>query len=399
MSTVDSQPSRSADEAIKLSDYPQMKERRVQILPFKELLVVSIEQAVAAPYASRLFAEGGARVIKIERPEGDFARAYDTVVLGDSAFFVWLNAGKESIELDLRAEQDKALVESMLAGADVFIQNLKPGAVDRLGFGWEAAQKINPRLVMCSISGYGSSGDYAEMKAYDALIQAESGLCSVTGAPQTPSRVGISVCDIAAGLTAYGEILKALLQRHHTNTGDHVQVPLFEVMAEWMAVPMAYYKYGGRVLTGTGMHHELIAPYGAFATKNGQIFVAVQNDREWVQLCTKVLQREDLVRHKLFANNQLRIRNVDALRAELESIFTQHESLELARMLHSHGIANGRVNTVDMVWEHPQLRTKTIESDGKRSTWVRRVGDDGSIVRKVPTKGEHTDALRREFSD
>ena len=370
----------------------------MQKLPFKDLLVVSLEQAVAAPYASSLLAEGGARVIKIERTEGDFARDYDSVVLGESAYFVWLNAGKESIQLDLRIERDKALLVSMLAGADVFIQNLKPGAAERLGFGWHANHEINPRLVMCSISGYGSTGDYAHMKAYDALIQAESGLCSVTGPPHTPSRVGISVCDIAAGLTAYGEILKALLQRHQSDSGDHVQVPLFEVMAEWMSVPMAYCKYGGRVLTGTGIDHAQIAPYGAFATKDGQIFVAVQNDREWVELCTEVLQRKDLVRHELFSDNQQRVRNIDALRTELEAVFTRYESLELARMLHAHGIANGRINTVDKVWEHPQLRTKTIESGGNRSTWVRRVGDDGSIVRKVPALGEHSDALRREFS-
>lgn len=370
----------------------------MQKLPFKDLLVVSLEQAVAAPYASCLLAEGGARVIKIERAEGDFARDYDTVVLGESAYFVWLNAGKESIQLDLRTERDKALLVSMLAGADVFIQNLKPGAAERLGFGWQVNHEINPRLIMCSISGYGSTGDYAQMKAYDALIQAESGLCSVTGPPHTPSRVGISVCDIAAGLTAYSEILKALLQRHQSDSGDHVQVPLFEVMAEWMSVPMAYYKYGGRVLTGTGIDHAQIAPYGAFATKDGQIFVAVQNDREWVELCTEVLQREDLVRHELFSDNQQRVRNIDALRTELEAVFTRYESLELARTLHAHGIANGRINTVDKVWEHPQLRTKTIESGGNRSTWVRRVGDDGSIVRKVPALGEHSDALRREFS-
>jgi len=376
----------------------KVKERPVQKLPFKDLLVVSLEQAVAAPYASSLLAEGGARVIKIERTEGDFARDYDSVVLGESAYFVWLNAGKESIQLDLRIERDKALLVSMLAGADVFIQNLKPGAAERLGFGWHANHEINPRLIMCSISGYGSTGDYAHMKAYDALIQAESGLCSVTGPPHTPSRVGISVCDIAAGLTAYGEILKALLQRHQSNTGDHVQVPLFEVMAEWMSVPMAYCKYGGHVLTGTGIDHAQIAPYGAFATRDGEIFIAVQNDREWVELCTEVLQREDLVRHELFSDNQQRVRNIDALRTELEAVFTRYESLELARILHAHGIANGRINTVDKVWEHPQLRTKTIESGGNRSTWARRVGDDGSIVRKVPALGEHSDALRREFS-
>ncbi len=359
-------------------------------------LVVSLEQAVAAPYASRLLAEGGARVIKIERDEGDFARHYDSVVHGESAYFVWLNSGKESIVLDVKRAEDLALMRAMLCRADVFIQNLRPGAVDRLGLGYEAVSALNPRLVMCSISGYGLTGEHADMKAYDFLVQAETGLCSVTGTPQLPARCGISVCDISTGLTAYGEILRALLDRTVTGRGQHLDISLFDVMSEWMSVPLVYYKYAGKLLRGTGLDHAQIAPYGAYDTADGIIVIAVQNHREWLDLC-KLVGRPELASDRRFKNNELRVEHRAALKVELELFFKRYTRVELARILEEGNIAYGRINTVRDVWEHPQLKTKDVESQGQCSTFARRVCDSGDAPRHVPTLGEHTAAIRQEF--
>jgi crotonobetainyl-CoA:carnitine CoA-transferase CaiB-like acyl-CoA transferase len=359
-------------------------------------LVVSLEQAVAAPYCARLLAEAGARIIKIERDEGDFARHYDTVVNGESAFFVWLNAGKESVVLDAKAPADLALLRRMIAKADVFVQNLRPGAVDRLGLGWDAVSALNPGLVMCSISGYGSSGELAEMKAYDFLVQAEAGLVSVTGTPGQPTRCGISVCDISTGLTAYGEILRALLERAKTGRGQHVDVSLFDVMSEWMSVPLAYYRYGNRRLTGTGLDHTQIAPYGAHQTADGLIIIAVQNHREWLGLC-KVIGRPELADDERFRTNPLRVANRPALTAEIEKFFTRYTRVELSALLEAGEIAYGRINYVDDVWRHPALKTKEVLSGTNAATFVRRVCDAATAPRRVPALGEHTDALRREF--
>ena len=359
-------------------------------------LVVSLEQAVAAPYCARLLAEAGARVIKIERDDGDFARHYDSVVNGESAYFVWLNNGKESLILDVKQEDDIRLLRNMIAKADVFIQNLRPGAVDRLGLGWDSVHALNPQVVMCSISGYGDAGEIAEMKAYDFLVQAESGLTSVTGSTTEPARVGVSVCDISTGLTAYSEILRALLERNHTKRGQHVEVSLFDVMSEWMAVPLAYYKYAGKRLGGTGLDHAQIAPYGAHRTKDGLIIIAVQNQREWVNLC-KTMGRPELADDERFNTIPKRVQNRVALTAEIEAFFTRYTRLELAAILDKGDIAYGRINYVDDVWQHPALKTKEIESRGQRSVFVRRVCDDGSVTRKVPELGEHTAALKAEF--
>lgn len=359
-------------------------------------LVVSLEQAVAAPYCARLLAEAGARIIKIERDEGDFARHYDTVVNGESAFFVWLNAGKESIVIDAKRDEDLQLMKRMIAKADVFIQNLRPGAVDRLGLGWDAVSALNPRLVMCSISGYGSTGELAEMKAYDFLVQAEAGLVSVTGTPDQPTRCGISVCDISTGLTAYGEILRALLERGNTGRGQHVDVSLFDVMSEWMSVPLAYYKYGNRRLTGTGLDHSQIAPYGAHQTKDGLIIIAVQNHREWINLC-KVIGRPELADDERFRTNPLRVANRPALTAEIERFFTQHTRVELAKLLEAGEIAYGRINYVEDVWKHPALKTKEVVSGEHSATFVRRVCDDAQAPRRVPALDEHGSAIKAEF--
>lgn len=363
------------------------------------ILVVSLEQAVAAPYASRLLADAGARVIKVERDEGDFARHYDHIVDGESAYFVWLNGGKESIVLDVKDKADQQLLERLLARADVFIQNLRPGAVERLGLDYERVSQINPRLIMCSISGYGNGGAKAEMKAYDFLVQAESGLCSITGTPNAPARCGISVCDISTGLTAYGEIMRALFEREHSGKGMLIEVSLFEVMAEWMTVPLLYYKYGNKLLSGTGLDHTQIAPYGAHDTKDGLIIIAVQNQREWENLCGKVVGRPELATDERFNTNMLRVANREALKVELERFFTQFTRAELAIRLERGGIAYGSINRVDDVWQHPQLRTREVLSKSEPAILVRRVCDAATSPRVVPALGQHSTSIRQEFMD
>ena len=362
------------------------------------LLVVSLEQAVAAPYCSRLLAEGGARVIKLERLEGDFARAYDDVINGESGYFVWLNAGKESLAVDLKREGDRTLLTTILQRADVFIQNLRPGAVDRLGFGYLAVKALNPRLVMCSISGYGLTGPYAGMKAYDALIQAESGLCSVTGPPGHPSKVGASICDISTGLTAYGEILKALIRRARDERGAHVEVSLFEVTSEWLAVPLATYEYGGKLLGGTGMDHAQIAPYGAFETLDGPIFIVVQNQREWMQLCTEILGRPALTEDLRYKTNMSRVENKNSLRGEIEACFTQFNRAEMAVRLEKAGIACGNINDISDLQHHPALVKKEVVSSGKPISLVRRAGDEAPQPARVPALDEHGASIRAEFA-
>lgn len=362
------------------------------------MLVVALEQAVAAPYASRLLAEGGARVVKIEREEGDFARDYDQTIEGESAYFVWLNAGKESIVLDVKKAGDMAVLMNMLARADVFLQNLRPGACARLGLDYESLSAANPGLVMCSISGYGEGGALSELKAYDFLVQAESGLCAVTGTQDWPARVGVSVCDISTGLTAYSEILRALLERSGSGRGRHVEVSLFDVMAEWMGVPLAYAKYAGKVLTGTGLHHTQIAPYGAHETADGLIIIAIQNQREWFKLCELVLGNAALATDPRFKTNVDRVANREALIAEIETVFKRHPRTELAKLLESADIAYGRINRPDEVWDHPQLKTKQVELNGHLITFTRRPGDDGTVTRSVPKLGAHSEALKREFA-
>ena len=365
---------------------------------FSNILVVSLEQAVAAPYASRLLAEAGARVIKIERPEGDFARAYDTAVNGESAFFVWLNAGKESLVLDVKHPGDKDLLSALIKKADVFIQNIRPGAIERLGFDQATLADLNPRLIVCNISGYGSTGPAADMKAYDFLVQAESGLCSVTGTPNNPMRCGTSICDISTGLTAYSEILRALLDRSVSGRGQVLDVSLFGVMSEWMSVPLALHKYAGKTLTGTGLDHPQIAPYGAYSAQDGLIIIAVQNQREWLQLC-EVIGRPVLATDPRFDTIPHRVENREALKDELEAFFKLHSKVALAEILNRGGIAYGRINNVADVWAHPALKTKEVVSSGNVATFVRRVCDEAQAQRAVPRLGEHSSAIRREFAD
>ncbi len=362
-----------------------------------DTLVVSLEQAVAAPYCTRLLAEAGARVLKVERPGGDFARHYDTIVNGESAYFVWLNSGKESLLLDVKDEEDKRLLSALLAEADVFIQNLRPGAVEKLGLGFDTLCERNPSLVMCSISGYGNQGEYSKMKAYDALIQAESGLCSVTGPPGQPSKVGSSVCDISTGLTAYGEILKALLKRGRDNIGSHVECSLFGVLSEWMAVPLLFYEYGEKLLGGTGMDHPQIAPYGAYQTGDGPIFIVIQNPREWQLLCEKGLERPELTNDPRFSSNEKRVENREELKQCFENIFKKMSRSEISRKLLAAGIACGNINNIADLALHPALQRRTMEVNGKTFSTIRRTGDASRKALAVPEKNEHGDKLREEF--
>jgi itaconate CoA-transferase len=361
------------------------------------LLVISLEQAVAAPYCSRLLRESGARVIKLERPEGDFARKYDDILGGDSAYFVWLNSGKESVTVDLKNKEDVKLLKNLINKADVFIQNLRPGAVERLGFGYETVQKLNPNIVMCSITGYGSKGSYSNMKAYDALIQAETGLCSVTGPPGEPSKVGASIVDIATGLTAYGEILKKLIKRGTRSVGgSHIELSLFEVLSEWLSVPLAYYEYANKLLQGTGMDHGQICPYGSYDTNDGQIFIVVQNHAEWIRLCEQVLDKPALISDPLYDSNMKRVENRAALKLEIEAIFKLSSREQLMSSLLNAGVACGSINTLEDLSQHSALRRKNVSSSGNDFSLIRRVGDS-NLNLEVPSLGAQSNSVRKEF--
>ena len=362
-----------------------------------DLLVVSLEQAVAAPYCSRLLADAGARVIKLERPEGDFARAYDQVMAGESAYFVWLNVGKESIAVDLRRPEDRDLVRRMLGRADVFLQNLRAGAVERLGLGWEDVRALNPGLVMCSITGFGAEGPDAGRKAYDALVQAESGICAITGPPGQPSKVGISICDISSGLTAFGEILKALIARRETGTGRHVECSLFGTMAEWMTVPWAYTTHAGKSVTGRGMDHGQIAPYGDFQAQDGPVFLVVQNDREWRSLCDNVLEEPELARDPRFATNPARVENLGPLKDRVNATLGRMTRDEAMSRLEAAGIACGAINDVRGFADHAALQVKGIDVNGKALSVPARVGDARSRPQSPPVLDEHGTAIRAEF--
>ncbi len=364
-------------------------------------LIVALEQAVAAPYASNLLAEAGARVIKIEREEGDFARNYDHVVKGESAYFVWLNRGKESLCLDVKRADDKALLLLLLKQADVFIQNLKPGAVDKLGLGYTELKTVNPGLVMCSISGYGEHGEYADLKAYDLLVQAESGLTAVTGTEAESARVGVSICDIAAGMAAYSAILRALLARAKHGRGTHIKTSLFGVITDWMNVPLLHQKYGNQAPARLGIKHPSIAPYGAFHVgDSGQIVLSIQNEREWLVFCKEVLQLPQLAHDTLFSSNVNRVKNRNALDELINEQFATSDLEKVCLSLRKADIAYGRLNDLATVLSHPQLREVTVDSPGGEITLVASgVVADGQAVPSLPVPriGEHSAAIRKEF--
>ena len=368
--------------------------------PLEGLVVVALEQAVAAPLCSRKLADAGARVIKLERPEGDFARDYDTLANGQSSYFVWLNRGKESVIVDLGKPADRALFESLIASADVFLQNLKPGVIAKLGYPIATLRQRYPRLICCSISGYSSEGPYASRKAYDLLVQAESGLSSITGGPEAPARVGVSVVDIATGMNAYEGILEALLRRARTGVGGEVQTSLFGSMTEWMSVPLLQ-SGGGKPPRRVGFSHPTVAPYGVFATKDGTpILISIQNDREWVVLATKVLKRPDLAQHPRMATNVARVAN----RAEMDGIiaddFGAQDIDALASALDKAEIAYGRVNDVHGLEAHPHLALTSVETPNGAvrmpvpAAW--HAGEDHRFG-PVPALGADTERVRAEF--
>jgi itaconate CoA-transferase len=364
------------------------------------ILVVSIDQAVAAPYCGSRLADAGARVIKIERPEGDFARGYDRYVNGQSSYFVWLNRGKESICLDLKLADDKRILEAMIAKADVFIQNLAPGSLNRLGLASATLRASHPRLITCDISGYGEDGPYAEMKAYDLLVQAETGLASITGGPEAPARVGVSVCDIAAGMYAHTAVLQALYARTRSGQGRGIKVSLFSGMADWMNVPYLQRTYGGFSQPRTGVNHPTLAPYGRFTCRDGDVLFSVQNEREWRRLCAEVLGEPDLAFLPAFKDTTARLKNRAALDAHINANFISRARAEVSSSLRRADMAFGLINDIDGLIAHPQLKTITYATpDGE----VTVIAPAAAIVgaepryRPVPSTGQHSAALRAEF--
>jgi crotonobetainyl-CoA:carnitine CoA-transferase CaiB-like acyl-CoA transferase len=365
------------------------------------LLVISVEQAVAAPYAASRLADAGARVIKIEREEGDFARRYDRAVDGESAYFVWLNRGKESVVLDLKDASDQALLAAMIAKADVFIQNLAPGALARIGFDPEVLRQRHPRLITCSISGYGEEGPWKDLKAYDLLVQAEAGLAEVTGDGDMRARVGVSVCDIAAGMTAFQAILQALIGRSITGEGRHIAVSLFHALADWMNVPYLQYAYGGIYPPRSGLNHPTIAPYGAYPCGDGKaILFSIQNEREWASLCDNVLGDASVATDARFVSNVLRVQNRGALDAIILAAFAKVPREAIVERLEQAKVAYGRVSSLDDLKDHPQNRHIEVETPaGRKRMLAPGALHDGEIPHfgPVPALGQHTAAVRAEF--
>ena len=334
--------------------------------PLDGIVVVALEQAVAAPWCSSRLADAGARVIKIERPEGDFARGYDTAVHGESSYFVWINRGKESVALDLRQEADKARLRELVAAADVFIQNLAPGACTRLGFGSAMLREQHPRLITCDISGYGESGPLHQLKAYDLLVQAESGLVDVSGAPGPWGRIGVSICDISAGMNALIGVQQALLQRERTGRGSGVKVSLFDSAAELMAVPYLQARYGAGAPERVGLKHPSIAPYGAFTCSEGrEVVLSIQNEREWLSFCTVVLGDESIATDPRFVGNRARTQNREVLDATVQAVFGELTYAEAVDRLTEAQTAYGAINSVHDLISHPQLRTREMMVGGR----------------------------------
>ena len=332
------------------------------LAPLSGKLVVALEQAVAAPFCSSRLADAGARVIKIERKgAGDFARAYDTAANGESAYFTWLNRGKESVALDIKADEDREILLRILENADVFIQNLLPGALAKLGLDSTSLRKRFPRLVTCDITGYGEDGPMRNAKAYDLLVQCESGLASVTGTPDGPGRVGVSVCDIATGMTAHAGICEALVGRDRTGKGSGVSVAMFDVMADWMSVPLLYHDYLGKPTPRVGLNHTVICPYGAYQCKDGQLVViTVQHNGEWQRFCEHILGDAALATDPRFHDNTSRIENKPALEELIKAVFASHDRTEMLKRLDAAGIASGAVNDVASLSDHPQLDRSVI---------------------------------------
>jgi crotonobetainyl-CoA:carnitine CoA-transferase CaiB-like acyl-CoA transferase len=375
------------------------------LLPLSGVRVVALEQAVAAPFCSRQLADLGAEVIKVERPDGgDFARAYDDALYGLSAYFAWLNRGKRSIVCDLRQSADHDVFAQLLARADVFVHNLAPGNVERLGFGYDELSNRHPRLIWCGISGYGPDGPYRARKAYDMLVQAESGVVSVTGAPEAPAKVGISIADIGAGLYAYSSVLAALINRDRTGRGERIDISMLECLVEWMMPPIYVWQGSGKAPARTGFRHNMVVPYGAYACADGVVIFSIQNEREWRRFCEQVLEMSALADDERFATNANRVRNRAELERLIEDRFGKFSRDDLLRLLDQADIASGALNDVAGVAGHPQLAA--------RRRWVDVTSPVGMIpallpphnlqhaparMSAVPALGEHTDEILAEL--
>lgn len=370
--------------------------------PLDGVLVVSLEQAVAAPLATCRLADAGARVIKLERANGDFARAYDTAANGQSAYFAWLNRGKESLTVDIKDEADRELVLRILAKADVFVQNLAVGAAARSGLGSDELRARFPHLITCDISGYGETGPYADMKAYDLLVQAEAGLVSVNGTPGPYGRVGISVCDTSTGLSAALGINEALVKRQRTGVGSAIKLSLFDVMADLMAVPLLHHDYLGAGPERIGLAHPSITPYGGFVTGDGvTLVISVQNDREWASLATEVMERPELVDDPHYATNPARLERREVVDGMVQEFFSRHTRSEMEDKLRRARIAYGAVNDVTGLSVHPHLRRLTVESETGDVEVPAHPNAAAQQPRtpRLPRIGEHNERIRQEFSE
>jgi len=373
--------------------------------PLEGIFVVSLEQAVAAPFASRQLADLGARVIKVERPGvGDFARGYDKAVKGMSSAFIWLNRSKESLALDLKHEEAPTIISRLLERADVFIQNLAPGAAERLGLSGQALLEQYPRLIVCNISGYGSGGPYSAKKAYDLLIQCETGLVSITGTPDTPCKVSISIADIATGMYAYSGILTALYNRQRTDRGTAFEVSMLEALGEWMITPGYSAAYGDGPPPRSGASHAAIYPYGPFETGDGKtVFFGIQNEREWTNFCTVVLGQPHLAKDPRFGSNTQRLSNASELQPIIENLFHQLNAEEILSRLDQGQIANARLNSAKEFWDHPQLqareRWREIDSPvGHIQSMLPPVTMEGTPrMDPVPALGQHTRQILMEL--
>ena len=372
--------------------------------PLEGITVVAVEQAVAAPLCTSRLVDAGARVIKVERASGDFARGYDRAAHGDSSYFAWVNHGKESIVLDIKSPDDAALLHRLIAGADVFVQNLAPRALGRAGFGSDELREANPRLITCDISGYGESPEVADKKAYDLLVQAESGLVGISGGPGELGRIGVSICDIGTGITAYTGILEALIARNNSGAGSGVKVSLFDVAAEWMTVPFAQHVHGDGGPERVGLRHPTIAPYGAFETSDRSLtLISIQNEREWGRLCGEVLGQAELAADPRFASNNARVVNRDQLEDELSSQIATMTRETFQQRLLSATLAFGTVSSLDDLVADPALRRRSVISSPGTPVDLPAHPLQMTISERnqqpvVPKLGEHSDQIRKEFS-
>jgi len=375
-------------------------------MPLSGLRVVALEQAVAGPFCSRQLADLGADVVKIERPDGgDSARAYDGALNGVSAYFAWLNRGKKSVVLDLKDSGDHALCSALIDRADVVVSNLAPGAMERLGFGYDAVAARNSRVIWCGISGYGPDGEMRDRKAYDMLVQAESGVVSVTGSADAPAKVGVSIADIASGMYAYSSILAALYSRERTGAGDRIDISMLECLTEWMTPALYVWQGSKRVVKRTGVRHNMIVPYGAYACSDGDVMFAIQTDREWRRFCETVMGDSSIASDPRFSTNAARLEHRDALETMIESAFRGRKRSDVIDRLQAADIPMAAVNDVPAVAAHAQLASRkrwtTVDSPGGPIPALvppHNIGRVAPRMGRVPTLGEHTAAMRAEMT-